>query len=120
MAIKSKQQAKRSFAGFLGANEGDRPEAPENTTAPAITGTAQVGETLTVTPGVWTGVAAPSLSYQWEADGEPIAGATGTTYAPVADDVGVEITVTETAVNWKGSASVTSAPTDAVIAAEEE
>lgn len=119
MAITTKRQAKRSFAGFLGKSEGDRPEAPENTTPPAITGTAQVGEVLTVTPGEWTGVAAPSLSYQWNADGEPISGATGTTYTPIEDDVGAEITVTETAQNWKGAASETSAATDAIIAAEE-
>jgi hypothetical protein len=119
MAITTKRQAKRSFAGFLGANEGDRPAAPENDTAPAITGTAQVGETLTCTPGEWSGVAAPTLTRQWEADGQPIAGAIGLTYVPVEDDVGAEITVTETARNWKGSASETSAATDAVIEAEE-
>lgn len=119
MAIRTKRQAKRSFAGFLGANDGDRPEAPENTTPPSITGTAQVGEVLTVTPGEWTGIASPSLSYQWEADGDPITGATGTTYTPVEGDVGAEITVTETAMNWKGSVSETSAATAAVIAAEE-
>jgi len=114
--VMTKRQQKRSYAGFLGANGGDAPEAPANTTPPAITGTAQVGEDLTVTPGTWTGVAAPDLTYQWEADGTAIDGATGTTYTPVAGDVGAVITVTETARNWKGSASETSAATSAVIA----
>ena len=114
---KSKKQVKRSFAGFLGANEGDRPAAPENTAPPAITGTAQVGEVLTATPGAWDGVAAPDLSYQWEADAVAIDGATGLTYTPVVDDIGAVITVSETARNWKGSASETSAATAAVIAA---
>jgi len=116
MALTKKQQ-KRSFAGFVGANSGDRPAEPANSAAPAITGTAQVGQTLTVTPGTWTGVSAPSLSYQWEADAAAIDGATGTTYSPVADDIGAVITVTETARNWKGEASETSAATAAVIAA---
>lgn len=116
----TKRQQKRSFAGFLGVNGGERPAAPENTAPPAITGTAQVGEELTVTPGEWDGVGPPSLAYQWNADGEPIEGATGTTYTPVEDDVGAVITVTEMAMNWKGSASETSAATDAVVAAEEE
>lgn len=118
MAMTKKQQ-KRSFAGFLGANDGDRPAAPENDTAPAITGTAQVGEVLAVTPGTWTGVASPYLTYQWEADGEAIEGATGTTYTPVEGDVGAVITVTETAMNWKDAVSETSAATAAVIAAAE-
>ena len=111
----TKRQQKRSMAGFIGANGGELPAAPSNDTAPAITGTAQVGETLTVTPGEWSGVAAPTLTYQWNADGEPIEGATSATYAPVADDVGAVITVTETARNWKGTASETSTGTSAVI-----
>lgn len=115
----TKRQQKRSFAGFLGANEGDRPAAPENTTPPVITGTAQVGELLTATPGEWEGVPAPAISRQWHADGIALSGATGPTYTPVEDDVGAVITVTETARNWKGSASETSTATDAVIASEE-
>lgn len=113
---KTKKQRTRSFAGFLGANEGNLPEAPANTAAPAITGTAQVGQVLTVTPGTWDGVAAPTLSYQWNADAVAIEGATGTTYTPVVGDIGAVITVTETARNWKGEASETSAATAAVIA----
>ncbi|MGE4339156.1 MAG: hypothetical protein AB7E55_24755 [Pigmentiphaga sp.] len=116
----TKKQQKRSFAGFLGANEGDRPSAPENDTLPAITGTAQVGEVLTTTPGAWDGVASPVVSRQWKKAGAAIAGATGTTYTPVEGDIGAKISVTETATNWKGKASATSLETAAVIAAEEE
>jgi hypothetical protein len=117
--MRTKQQHKRSMSGFLGSTEGDRPAAPTNEEPPVITGTAQVGQTLTAVPGEWSGVAAPTLSYQWNADDEPIAGATGTAYSPVEGDIGALITVTETARNWKGAASETSAATDAVTAEEE-
>lgn len=113
--MRSKAQHKRSYAGFLGA-EGGAPVAPANTVAPSITGTAQVGETLTVADGTWTGREAPSFRYQWNADDVAITGATAKTYVPVADDVGKTITVTVTGANWKGSVSATSAATAAVIA----
>lgn len=112
----TKRQQKRSYAGFIGANGGEAPAAPTNDTAPAITGTAQVGQTLTVTPGAWSGVGEPDLTYQWNADGSAIDGATGLTYVPTAEDIGAVLTVTETARNWKGTASETSAATAAVIA----
>lgn len=114
---KTAASRKRSMSGFIGAT-GGLPSAPANTTPPAITGTAKVGETLTVTPGVWTGREAPTLSYQWSADGDPIEGATGTTYEAVEADEGAEITVTETARNWAGQASETSAETDPVAEAD--
>lgn len=114
--MRSKTQHKRSYAGFLGA-EGGAPVAPANTVAPSITGTAQVGQTLTAADGTWTGREAPSIRYQWSAGGTAISGATAKTYVPVVGDVGKTITVTVTGVNWKGSASATSAATAAVIAA---
>lgn len=91
--------------------------APVNTVVPTITGTAQVGETLTVTNGTWSGSPSPTYARQWKAGGANISGATATTYSPVEGDVGKTITVTVTATNSAGSASVTSAPTAAVIAA---
>ena len=116
MAITTTRQAKRSMAGFIGKN-GGRPAAPVSTAAPAITGTARVGQTLTSTTGTWTGKPAPTLIRQWNAGGVAIPGATGATYVPVAGDVGKTITVTVTGRNWKGSASRTSTATAAVIAA---
>src|SRR5579862_5019067 len=38
--------------------------APKNTAAPSISGNAQEGSTLTVSPGSWSGTPAPSFSYQ--------------------------------------------------------
>lgn len=88
--------------------------APANTVAPSISGTAQVGETLTASAGTWTGVPTPSYSYQWKRDGNSIGGATNSTYQLVAADYGAVITVTVTATNSEGSSSETSAGTSAV------
>ena len=70
------------------------------TGAPTITGTAQVGETLTaVTTGIMDadGLASPSYTYQWiRVDGgtdADISGATSSTYTLVAADEGKTIKV---------------------------
>lgn len=89
--------------------------APVNQVVPAIAGVAQEGETLTAWEGQWS--VAASYSYQWSADGTPIAGATGRTYEVLAGDIGDPITVTVTATNSAGSASATSSATAAVIGA---
>lgn len=88
--------------------------APTNTTPPSISGIARVGETLTASDGVWTGVPTPVITRQWEADGVDIEGATGTTYDLTEAEEGAVITVTVTATNSEGSASATSPATDPV------
>lgn len=89
--------------------------APENIVVPAVAGVAQVGTPLTAWSGQWNG--SPSFAYQWQADGDDIAGATGSTYTPIAGDEGAEIRVVVTGTNAAGTASATSAPSAAVIAA---
>ena len=72
-----------------------RPNSPA-TGAPTITGTAQVGETLTAnTSGVADadGLSNVQYEYQWLADDAEVAGATGSTYTLVADDMGKAISV---------------------------
>jgi hypothetical protein len=64
--------------------------APVNRTRPALTGTAVVGETLDCGDGTWTG--AHSFTREWRRDGEPIAGATGSTYEIGAADQGQRLT----------------------------
>jgi hypothetical protein len=90
--------------------------APFNTAIPTITGTAQVGQVLTSTNGTWKG-SGITYSRQWTANGVVIAGATGTTYTPVVGQIGQVIRVIVTAINSSGSATATSNPTAAVIAA---
>jgi hypothetical protein len=78
---------------------------PANTAAPSIAGDTELGDVLTVTPGTWTGVPTPSLSYQWRRDGVAISGATGSTYTIVIADNGADIDVLETATNVMGAVS---------------
>jgi electron transfer flavoprotein alpha subunit len=64
--------------------------------APTITGLAQVGQTLTADPGP-VDPADAALTYQWNADGDPISDATGSTYQLTTAEAGETITVTITA-----------------------
>lgn len=113
----SKQDWKFDFDALEG---GSAPVVPSNSVLPSITGTAQVGETLTAASGTWAGSAPITYTRQWKANGTAISGATGTTYVPVEADIGKTITITITATNVAGNASATSAATAAVIEAEEE
>ena len=86
--------------------------------APTITGTAQVGETLTAeTTGIADadGLDNASFAYQWLADDADISGATGKTYALTAADEGktvkVQVSFTDDAGNEE---TLTSTATDAV------
>ncbi|OUE31982.1 hypothetical protein BFL35_02270 [Clavibacter michiganensis] len=84
---------------------------------PTLSGTAQVGSTLTAAPGTWAPVPT-TFSYRWFVANVAVSGATASTYAPVAADVGKRITVTVTgARSGYTSASKTSAASAAVIAA---
>lgn len=87
------------------------------TVAPAVTGTAQVGQTLTTTNGTWTNTPT-TLARKWYADGVEISGATGTTYVVQAGDEGKKITSRVTASKTGYTDNVaTSNETAAVIAA---
>jgi len=85
---------------------------------PTITGAAQVAKPLAATAGTWT-PSNTALAYQWNASGEPIPGANGTTYTPAPGDLGKQITVTVTG-TLAGYApdEATSAPTAAVAPGE--
>ena len=97
---------------------------PPNTPAtglPAITGTAQVGETLTAgTTGIsdGDGLDNAAFAYQWLADDVEINGATGSTYTLADADEGKAITVRVSFTDDAGNDEVvTSAGTGAVAAA---
>jgi predicted secreted protein len=70
---------------------------------PAISGIAQVGQTLTVFPGVWSG--GPTFTYQWQANSVNIGGATGPTYVPIVGQIGQPIRCVVTATNSVGAAT---------------
>ena len=60
----------------LGSGNTFNPLAPLNTVAPVISGTASVGQTLTVTSdGTWTNTPT-SYTYQWRRAGVAITGET--------------------------------------------
>lgn len=84
-----------------------------NTVAPALTGTAKVGQTLTVTNGTWTGTGI-TYTRKWFVGGEPINNA-GTTYVVKAADVGKTIKVDVTATNDAGAIVKSSNASVAVI-----
>jgi hypothetical protein len=87
---------------------------PANTAAPAITGTAEVGETLTVQPGAWSDAATATFTYQWQRcdeNGEDcgdIAGATGPSYVLDAADECMKLQVAETVANASGAGTAIS------------
>jgi hypothetical protein len=87
-----------------------------NTALPSISGSAQVGSTLTAGDGTWGGYPAPTFTYQWRrcdtsgASCVDIAGATASTYLLVQDDAGNTIRVRVTGKNASGASSADSPP----------
>lgn len=88
--------------------------APTNTVLPAITGTAEVGETLSVDNGTFTGDATITYAYQWYAGGVAISGATSATFDLTSTQLGKIITARVTATNAAGTAFAFSDATAAV------
>jgi hypothetical protein len=88
---------------------------PRATSAPSIAGGAQVGQTLTATPGAWSPATPPTaVAYQWQRCDPtgtvcaPIPGATGQAYAITADDAGATLRVAVVAGNAVGAATAVS------------
>ena len=97
-----------------------QPDSPA-TGEPTITGTAQVGQTLTVdTSGIADadGLESAVFAYQWLSDDAEISGATGSTYTLVDDEEGRTIKVRVTVTDDLGNeTTLTSEATEAVEAA---
>ena len=93
--------------------------APTASVLPVITGTVQSGQTLTTDNGTWPG-SPNAFTYAWHrsSDGGAtwinIGGATATTYALVAGDVGYQIRSQVTVTTNAGSSTAYSLPTVAV------
>ncbi len=95
---------------------------PVNTSPPAISGSAQQGQTLSASAGSWSN-SPTSFAYQWRrcsssgSSCTDIASATSTSYTLQAADVGATLRMRVTAANSAGSASADSAQTQVVTAA---
>lgn len=93
--------------------------APKNTAPPTISGTAQVGQTLTASRGAWSGVVT-GYTFAWKRcdthgnSCSAISGATNATYGLTQADAGTTLRVAVTASNQAGATSATSVPTATV------
>ena len=100
-----------------------KPNTPA-TGQPSITGTAQVGETLTAETSDISdtdGLDDASFAYQWLAGGADIHGATGSTYTLTEDEEGLIIQVRLTFTDDAGnSETLTSEGTESVASSEPE
>ncbi|GAA2239489.1 hypothetical protein GCM10010401_09950 [Rarobacter faecitabidus] len=85
------------------------PDTVTSSSPPVITGLPRVGQTLTATPGQWTGAATFGFAYQWLRGGQAIGGATGSSYTVAAGDEGKAFSVRVTATRGTKSGTATSA-----------
>jgi chitodextrinase len=96
------------------------PTPPANTSPPTISGTPQVGQTLSASTGQWSGTPPITFTYQWrscDANGvncSDILGATAQTYTLTTLDLGNTVRVAVTGSNDAGSSTATSAATAVV------
>jgi len=77
-------------------------DPPVNSVAPVVTGVGYNGQTMSTTNGTWTGDV-DSYSYQWQANGIDIFGATSSTYTVTSTTEGTSITCQVIASNAGGS-----------------
>jgi hypothetical protein len=97
------------------------PAPPSLLFAPTISGTAQVGHTLTADPGTWSNTPT-GYQYHWErcssagAGCTSIAGAGGASYPLTAADVGTRVVVEVVAVNPGGQSAPGDSSATAVVA----
>ena len=96
---------------WVGAEGAEVPTPTIGAVKPTITGTVQVGFTVTAEAGDWT-PSSIDLAYQWLRDGEPILGAVKPEYDVTSDDFEhvLSVTVTGSRENYE-TVSLTSAET---------
>jgi hypothetical protein len=99
----SHQPSRGSGAGAAGSPVTVTAVLPEDTGAPAISGTPTAGAVLGCSTGQWSGTKPLSYSYQWSRDGTPLVGVTSAVYTVIALDEGTTLTCTVTAANQAGS-----------------
>src|SRR5205823_1300793 len=97
-----------------------KPAAPTNTALPAISGSAQAGQTLTASNGSWSGEPT-SYAYQWQRCNSSggscaaITGATAQTYPAPPAALRTSLRVADTASNSGGASSPASSAQTAVV-----
>ena len=95
--------------------------APQNASAPKLSGSAKQGSTLTIDHGTWTGTSPITYKYEWQRCNSSgnnctrFAAGTDTTYTLVSGDVGNRIQVLVDATNSAGTASKLSNLTDVIV-----
>ena len=104
------------FIDFVTLNNTSAQLPPSNTAPPTITGTPQLGQTLTGAHGSWTNTPT-SYTDQWYRAGVPISGATALAYSPQTADVGSTLTLGEVAANFAGSSAQTMSAATAPVTA---
>ncbi|MDQ3380600.1 MAG: hypothetical protein M3546_09825, partial [Actinomycetota bacterium] len=110
-----------SQSTWLGSPTGST-TPPVNQSPPTVSGTAQVGQSLSTSTGTWSG-SPTSFAYQWrrcDSGGgacADLAGATASTYLVAAADIGSTLRARVTATNGAGSSSADSAATAVVAGA---
>ena len=103
-----------------GAAPAQTAAVPSNTALPTISGSAVQGQTLTASPGSWSGDTPITFAYQWQrcnsggSSCSSISGETGTSRLIDSGDVGSTLRVKVTATNASGSTSATSNATAVV------
>ncbi len=93
---------------------------PDNTTRPAISGTAQAGQTLTTTNGTWVSSSPVTYTYRWRRCSPAcafISGANASSYLVASSDVGSTIDVVISGTNTGGGTDANATATATVIAA---
>ena len=78
-----------------------------NTVPPSV---ARSGNTLSCSPGAWSGVTPIAYAYRWRRNGALVPGATSSTYASGQVDVGKALVCSVTASNAVGATTALSAP----------
>lgn len=112
------RQSRSTYAGRRAASRAADAalKLSSNSVAPAITGTATEGETLSLSNGTWSNTP-DAYAYIWKRDGVVIPGAAAATYVLTEADVGAIISASVRATNSGVSAVANSNATAAVAAA---
>src|SRR3954452_19005629 len=123
VSVQASNSAGSAQAASVPTGDAVEADPPHAVTAPAVTGSAQDGGTLSADTGSFTGTDPIAYTYQWQhcdADGThcaDIAGATTDTYTLGASDIGHAVSVVVTATNVAGDDTASSTPSSAVTAA---